>query len=311
MTKDAVDHRLRTGIENETVSKATINSEAELKAALNIRGELLLLEFSWAERATVFLSQDLIRLFLFVGMLVFAWMEISHPGVTVPGIAAVVCLVLLVGAPFLTGLAQVWEIALIVIGLGIIVADLVAFGGVGMLAIPGFILMAIGLVASFVPAEPGGNWVPTMASTWTAIEQGLAVVVGGSFMALIAFYLLGKYLYMTPGFNKLQLAPATGAGIAADGMPRPASGGVRDAMDRPVDDAVFVGALGVAATDLRPAGKVRFGEHLVGVQSDGSFIAMGQVVIVIEILGARVVVKRHVENAGADGADEGAGGMFA
>ena len=98
-----------------------------------------------------------------------------------------------------------------------------------MLAIPGFILMAIGLIASFVPVEPGGGWIPTMASTWSAMERGLAVVVGGCIVAIIAFYILAKYLYMTPGFNRLQLVPATGIKSRAAPAPGAAAVDLRDA----------------------------------------------------------------------------------
>ena len=187
------------------LSKGTVNTEQDLRAALNIRGEILVLDFNWAELATAFLTKSIIRLMLFVAMLVFAWIEFSHPGATLPGVAAIICLVLLVGAPFLTGLAQAWEIILIVLGVGIIVTDLFVFGGIGLLAVPGLILMAIGLVARFVPQEPGGGFVPTMPQTWAALQDGLGVVVFGSLVALAGFFALSKYLYMTPGFRRLQL----------------------------------------------------------------------------------------------------------
>jgi membrane-bound serine protease (ClpP class) len=305
------------------LSKATIDNENQLKAALNIEGEPLLLEFNWAERATVFLTQLYVRFFLFVGMLVLAWIEFSHPGLSFAGIGAVLCLVLLVGAPFLTGLAQVWEIALIILGLAIIAADVFALGGIGMLAIPGFILMAIGLVASFVPSEPGGGWLPTMNSTWSAIERGLGVVVGGSFVALAAFYALSKYLYITPGFSRLQLAPTVsgregqGAGVESTGGGDKGGVGktaavdgvlVRDVMDRPADEAVFAGAIGVSSTDLRPAGRARFGDHLVMVVSDGSFIARNLPIEVIEIAGTRIVVKVHAQARPSGSAESGEGG---
>jgi membrane-bound serine protease (ClpP class) len=274
------------------LSRATIDTQKDLEAAMNMRGPPIVMGFNWAERATVFLSTWPMRLLLFVAMLVFAWVEISHPGISFAGITALVCLVLLVGAPFLTGIAQVWEIGLIVIGLGIIIADLVAFGGIGMLAIPGFILMAIGLVASFVPMEPGGGWFPTMSSTWTAIEHGLGVLVGGCFLALGTFYFLGRYLHMTPGFNRLQLVPS-GIGAANAGTALSVTQ-VRDALDLPADEAVFLGAIGITTSDLRPAGKARFGEHLVSVVSDGLFIPQREEVEVIEVSGMRVVVRRRL-----------------
>jgi membrane-bound serine protease (ClpP class) len=266
------------------LAQATVNNEQELRAVLNIRGELITLDFNWAEVATVWLTGFWIRAMLFFAMLVFAYIEFSHPGITVPGVLAIICLVLLVGAPFLTGIAQIWEIVLIVLGLGIIIIDLFVFGGIGLLAVPGFILMAVGLVASFVPFQPGGFHAP---ATWIAMRNGLMVVVFGSLAALVAFYLLSKYLYITPGFRRLQLAPATGAAGAGNMS-------LRDAADRAADEAVFVGAVGKAATDLRPAGKARFGDHLIDVVSFGSFIERNSEVEVTEVAGNHIVVKpRH------------------
>ena len=63
-------------------SSATIDDETQLKAAMNVNSPFLVLEFNWAELATVFLTQWWVRGFLFAGMLVFAWIEISHPGLS-------------------------------------------------------------------------------------------------------------------------------------------------------------------------------------------------------------------------------------
>jgi membrane-bound serine protease (ClpP class) len=279
------------------IAENLADNEALVKYYCNIRGDMPTLGFNWAERSTVFLTSWEIRLFLFVGLIVCGLLEFSHPGVTIFGVAAVICLVLLVGAPFLTGLAQIWEIALIVVGLGIIIADLVAFGGIGLFAVPGFILMAIGLIASFIPSDPNGFL--NSQSGWRAAQTGLGVVVGGTFLAVFAFWLLAKYLAFTPGFNRLQLVPGgrgagRGSAAAAAVALTAAPTSVRDAADRPADDAVFIGAIGRAATDLRPAGKARFGEHLVGVVSYGSFIEKDTEIEVQEISGLKIVVKPRV-----------------
>jgi membrane-bound serine protease (ClpP class) len=275
------------------IAKGIVNNEQELRTALNIRGELIQLDFSWGEVAAAetadWLNQGWVRFMLFVAMMVLAVVEFTHPGSSIPGIAAVVCLVLLVGAPFLTGLAQAWEIVLIVLGVAIIAADLFFFGGIGFLAIPGFVLMAIGLIASFVPMEPG-RFIPTLPGTADAVWRGLAVVVFGSLAALGVFAFLSRYLYTTPGFKHLQLAPS-GTGTDAPN--------IKDAADRPANEAVFIGAMGRATTDLRPAGKVRFDDHLVDVVSYGSFIPQGTEIEVVSVEGYRVVVRprRHPQDA--------------
>jgi len=53
----------------------------------------------------------------------------------------------------------------------------------------------------------------------------------------------------------------------------------------------LLGAIGVAATPLRPAGKTQFGDTFVDVVADGGYIMPGTRVQVIEVEGNRVVVK--------------------
>jgi membrane-bound serine protease (ClpP class) len=55
---------------------------------------------------------------------------------------------------------------------------------------------------------------------------------------------------------------------------------------------VLLGAIGIAATGLRPAGKVRFGDEYVDVVAEGDYVELGSRVQVIEIEGNRIVVKQ-------------------
>jgi membrane-bound serine protease (ClpP class) len=56
--------------------------------------------------------------------------------------------------------------------------------------------------------------------------------------------------------------------------------------------AALLGAIGVAATTLRPAGKARFGDEFLDVIAEGDYIDPGSRVQVIEIEGNRIVVKQ-------------------
>lgn len=265
------------------IAKRIVNTEQELIATLNIRSALVRMDFSWSEEFTRWLVQWPVRMALFVLMLVLGYVELTHPGISIAGIGALICLVLLVGAPWLSGLAQVWEIILIVAGLAIIIADLL-HGGMGMLAIPGFILLAVGLVASFVPSSGGFGWGPSVTS---GLMQGLSVLIFGSALSLVLMFLLAHYLDMTPGLRHLRLEPAA----AQVNLP------LADAAEKAATDAVFVGALGTAITDLRPAGKAKFGEHIMDVVTDGGFITRGTQVKVSEANAMKIVV--IADNPGA------------
>jgi membrane-bound serine protease (ClpP class) len=55
--------------------------------------------------------------------------------------------------------------------------------------------------------------------------------------------------------------------------------------------AALLGAIGVAATTLRPAGKARFGDDYLDVIAEGDYVNPGSRVQVIEIEGNRIVVQ--------------------
>jgi membrane-bound serine protease (ClpP class) len=53
----------------------------------------------------------------------------------------------------------------------------------------------------------------------------------------------------------------------------------------------LLGAIGEAATPLRPAGKARFGDDFLDVVSEGDYVSPGARIQVVEIEGNRIVVK--------------------
>jgi membrane-bound serine protease (ClpP class) len=100
--------------------------------------------------------------------------------------------------------------------------------------------------------------------------------------------LISRHLGSIPILSRLALRPAADAGeavaaISPDGKPRGVS---------PSDQltSMEVGDWGVAATALRPAGKARFGDHLVDVITDGRFVERGQQVRIVKVQGNGITV---------------------
>jgi len=104
-------------------------------------------------------------------------------------------------------------------------------------------------------------------------------------MALIGAVLLGvllvSYLPHIPYLNRLILRPRADADVTREEL--------SDAV-RP-ETAALLGAIGVAATPLRPAGKVKFGDEYIDVVAEGAYVDPGTRVQVVEIEGNRIVVK--------------------
>ncbi|MBR4904130.1 MAG: hypothetical protein IKZ53_05625 [Selenomonadaceae bacterium] len=58
------------------------------------------------------------------------------------------------------------------------------------------------------------------------------------------------------------------------------------------DKSKFLGAIGVCATDLRPAGTIMIEGQPVDVVTEGSFVKQGNIVKVINVDGSRVLVRQ-------------------
>ena len=59
-----------------------------------------------------------------------------------------------------------------------------------------------------------------------------------------------------------------------------------------------VGAIGVVVSELHPAGRAQFDQHMVDVISQGQFIRPGTAVRVVEVRGNRIVVDTAQKGSG-------------
>ncbi len=254
---------------------AVVESPDDLPAMLNITGSRIpTLGLDFMERTSRFFSQFDVRFVLIVIMLVCGYLEFSHPGLLIPAMIGLIALGLFLGGPMLTGFANWWEVGIIFLGIVIIAFDFIHFGGLGLLALPGLILVITGLIATFVPT--GGV---SAVGTEKALQTGLGVVTLGIITAGLIIALLVRFLHITPGFRRLQLQP-----VAAS---VPAS----------APEGLFVGAVGRSISELRPAGQARFDNRVTSVVSRGDFIAAELPVQIVEIRENQVIVQRMSDDA--------------
>jgi membrane-bound ClpP family serine protease len=203
-------------------------------------------------------------------------LELKMPGVSLPGVIAAICFVLFFWAH--SGFNQIGILAMLLFALGLLLVALELFvlPGFGVPGISGILLMlaSLGLVAY-------GHW-PRSNGEWLGFGKALSPFTFSLLGAVVSAYLLAKYLPHVPYANRLFL--------------KPPSTDPDDASAPPVDPiraelAALLGAIGVAATPLRPAGKVQFGDQFVDVVSESGYVQPGTRVQVVEIEGVRVVVK--------------------
>ena len=172
-------------------------------------------------------------------------------------------------------LAFTWlAVLLFLLGLVLIFLEIFVMPGVAVLGVSGVVLVLAGLGLATLDRWPHteSEWVSSVGSLG---QFGLAFL-GAVFAAI----LVARYLPNVPYANRLVLVPP-GERLDEAGEETPASS----------PHAALLGAIGVAATTLRPSGMARFGDDYVDVVAEGSFVAPGTRVQVVEVEGNRIVVK--------------------
>jgi membrane-bound serine protease (ClpP class) len=213
-----------------------------------------------------------VKAILIAIFLVCLFIELAAPGFGVFGSAAIIALLILVGAPALVGMAQWWHILLIVVGLGLIATELFLLPGFGVAGAAGILCLLVGLVGTFVSGDI------TTAEGRSQMWTGLLVTLTSGFLAGIIIWFISRQLHSFPLLNRLVLQtelkdPAL---AGAGGV------GVLQAMGAPARD-LQVGEIGIAETDLRPAGRAMFNGRLIDVKSAGGYIDRGTPVRIVSL----------------------------
>jgi len=243
-----------------------------------VQGAATVLGDTWSEKIVDFLTSPPAIGFLFFVAILCAYVEMHTPGFGVAGAVAIACFAVLAGANYLTGLSQVWEIALFALGAALLLAELF-IPGFGVLGIMGILCCVAGLLAMLIPNAPGKWPIPGNPLEWDVFGSGLFAMLAGAVAATIAAALLAKHLSKMPLAKRLFLeAPSAPAG-----PPVPEA----SPMQR-----IEVGDTGVVEGVCRPVGKVRFGDDLVDAMTEGDTIEAGAAVRVIRREGNRLVVEK-------------------
>lgn len=141
------------------------------------------------------------------------------------------------------------------------------------LFVPGGIIGTIGfafIVMSLMSIAPHAPYM--LYSILTAL---IVAVVG----MVIMMKFFGKKLNV---FNKMVLSDATDT----------KSGYVSN-----VNRTELLGQVAITATPLRPSGTAMYGDERLDVVTEGGFIAAGTEVVIIEVEGARIVVRAKIKEA--------------
>lgn len=259
------------------LATVTLDSRSALKERFNLEEGFTVYKKTATDVAVFWLNLPIITGLLFVLGLIALYLEFSAPGIGVGALFAGLCFSLFFWSHFLGGTAGWLEVVLFVSGIAFLLMELFVIPGFGISGLTGLILMVVSIMMAsqdFI--------IPQTASQMETLKSNLLMIAGSGAVFLVGAYFLSKFLGKVPLVSNLMLAPPSyDSEATGDDKGKP---GV---MDHPI---VSIGDWGVSESVLRPAGKATFGDQIVDVVADGSFIQPGVQVKVVEISGNRVMV---------------------
>jgi membrane-bound ClpP family serine protease len=232
----------------------------------------------WLDNFAAFLRWPAVAVMLImlgVGCLII---ELKVPGLGLPGVTSALCFVLFFWSQSqLSGQYTVLAILLFVLGLVMIGIEIFLIPGFGIVGFSGVVLVLAGLGLATVER------IPQSSQEWVGFGNTVTTFGLSMIAASVGAMVFARYLPHIPYANRLMLVPPTDKTEGADD--EPALPGVAEA-------AALLGAIGVAATPLRPAGMAHLGDQFVDVMTEGDFVNAGDRIQVIEVEGNSIKVKR-------------------
>lgn len=226
--------------------------------------ETVVLERNLRERLGTWLASPIIAALLLVVGIGGILIEIFTPGFGIPGAIGIVALAVLLASAAIATPAGIWDLMLILGGILLFAAEVFLIPGFGVAGILGLAAIGFAVVRVF---------------------QAEAVIVLG-WSALFGGVLLGVLIWMLPRSRFASVLRLSTRLTNEPTLPDTGTGGMAPPSRRER------GEIGVALSDLRPAGIARFDGNRVDVVTEGDFVDSGSTLEVLRVEGNRVVVRR-------------------
>ena len=228
---------------------------------------------SWLDALVAFLTSGAVISLLIVVGLVGLYLEFTSPGFGVPGAIGIIAFGVVFGANFFLGRVASLELLLILVGFVLLVIELFLIPGFGVAGITGIVCIMVSLVLSFQTFT-----IPQFAWQWDIFNRNVLIVLGSVVVGLVLALSAAPLARRTFFFRKLALLDSQEAqkGFVVQ--------------DRQQSER-YMGRTGKSVTPLRPAGKARFEDELLTVESEGGYVASGVAVKVIRVDSNRIVVR--------------------
>jgi membrane-bound serine protease (ClpP class) len=212
--------------------------------------------------------------------------ELKTPGFGVPGILGLVLVAVFFMGQHAAGMAEAWEIILFIIGVGLVAIEVFVIPGFGFVGIAGLLCMLASVILALQPF-----YKPTTPADWAMFEVNMISVGAVTLAVFIGAILIGRYLHRAPYLGKLVLAAPPSSTSPTTTSQSVLAMPSKETVQEEVSG--LVGRQGRAVSLLRPAGRAEFDGEPMDVVTQGEFIQPGEPIVISEVHGNRVVVKRR------------------
>jgi len=202
------------------------------------------------------------------------YFELQSPGLGFPSVIAVAGALLYFAPLYLEGMAANWEIIIFIIGVILVAIEIFAIPGFGVAGISGIILIVSGLALSMVDNIGFGFDNTSLRK----LMEAVLIVITATFLSILSSFWLTKKLFGGKTFFG-QLALVTTM-ESTEGF---------SSVDS--QQQMMLGVSGIAASILRPAGKIDIDGEIYDAVAETGYISKGTPVEVIGMSNTQLVVK--------------------
>lgn len=201
------------------------------------------------------------------------YFELQTPGVGFPILAALLAATLYFAPLYLEGLAGNWEIIVFVIGIVLLAVEVFALPGFGVAGISGIVLIVSSL--AFALVESDGFRIPS--GDFSPLGRAFGLVLFSMFLGILSAFYLAKTLLQTSflGHLALQTEESSSLGYVAGDT----------------SNSKLIGVEAVAATILRPSGKIELNGDYYDAVAESSYIDKGTKVLIVKYENMQLIVR--------------------
>jgi membrane-bound serine protease (ClpP class) len=202
------------------------------------------------------------------------YFELQTPGVGFPLAASIIAALLYFTPLYLEGLAENWEVILFLVGIVLLAVEIFVLPGFGVAGIAGAAFIMASLILSLV-GNVGFDFEFTKPSE---IMVAFLTVMLSSVAGFFGSIYLAKKLLTTSALSSLVLSSVQNKEDGFIGVS--------------AQESTLIGQAGVAATILRPAGKVVIDNETYDATALSSYIDKGEKIVVVKFETAQLFVRK-------------------